>query len=292
MENVSIMAGTNSVEATRHYVCGGIASLCNVFVTFPINKIMFRQQIEGIRTLKAIKQIFYYEGLHLVYRGLLPPLIQRTLTVSLMFGTYNQTHNFIIDHSPVHLSLLVSHSLAASFAGCTEAVLMPFERAQCLLQAKNYNQRLSNTWHTFKVLHQSGFKEFYRGLSAVVIRNCLSNILFLGLREPIKEYLPTPKSHFGESLCSFISGAGLGMVLSTMFFPLNVVKNRMMTDTIGGEFLNISTTFRTIFNERNRKWRKMFRGVHINYTRAFISWGIINMVYDFLMKLGRLEKRY
>lgn len=245
---------------------------------------MFRQQIDGIRIRTAAKQVFYDEFFHL-YRGLLPPLIQRTLTVSLMFGSYVQAQQFITKHSPTPLPFIISHSMAASTAGCAEALLTPLERTQCLLQAKKYNKELTNTRHTFQVLRRSGFREFYRGLSAVVCRNCLSNILFLGLREPLKHKLPKPRSHFGESLNSFISGAGLGMSLSTLFFPLNVVKNRMMTERIGGEFLGIGTTFRIVFEERNRRWRKMFRGVHINYTRAFISWGIINMSYDYLTRL-------
>ena len=31
----------------------------------------------------------------------------------------------------------------------------------------------------------------------------------------------------------------------------------------------------------------MFRGVHVNYTRSFMSWGIINMAYGYLLQLLR-----
>ncbi len=49
----------------------------------------------------------------------------------------------------------------------------------------------------------------------------------------------------------------------------------------------IRETFVSNFEERNRRLTKIFRGIHINYTRAFISWGIINTTYESLKKLLR-----
>ena len=270
-------------DARIEYICGAGASFFNIFITFPINKVMFRQQLEGIRTRRALKQIIR-EGAGNVFRGVLPPLIQRTTTVSLMFGVYSQNIHCLHNHSPV-LPSLVSHCLAATGAGFAEAVLVPLERVQCLLQTKEYNQQLKNTHHAFRHIYRFGLLEYYRGLSAVLLRNSFSNIIFFGLKEPLKNSLPTPETQLRESFNAFISGAGLGMTLSTLFFPLNVVKNRMMTSKIGGEFDGIRDTFWKIFKERNYRWRKMFRGVHVNYTRAFISWGIINMTYELLKKL-------
>jgi len=42
---------------------------------------------------------------------------------------------------------------------------------------------------------------------------------------------------------------------------------------------------------RERGVRGMFRGVHVNYTRSFMSWGIINMTYGYLLRLLRTEAR-
>ena len=245
-------------------------------------RVMFRQQLEGIRIQRAVRQIVK-EGANNVFRGVLPPLIQRTLTVSLMFGTYSHNIQFLQRKIP-NLPYFFNHCLSAAGAGFTEAVLMPLERVQCLLQSKEYNKKLHNTQHAFRYIYRYGLAEYYRGLTAVLLRNSLSNILFLGLRIPLKNSLPTAQTQLGESFNAFVSGAGLGAFLSTTFFPLNVVKNRIMT-RLGGEFLTIGQTFYVIYEERNRRWRKMFRGVHINYTRAFISWGIINATYELLRKI-------
>lgn len=260
------------------YVCGAIASLFNVIVTFPINKVMFRQQVHGIRFFKACRQL-QKEGAMYIYRGLLPPLLQRTATVSLMFGTYTHYRHFLQDKLPHNHTIV--HILAAAGAGSTEALLVPFERIQVILQVRDYHDRFQNTYHAFRVVSSYGIRELYRGCSAILLRNGTSNVLFLGLREPIKGMLPQPQTNLGETLNAFISGAGLGAMLSTMFFPLNVIKSRMQS-RLGGHFPGIIETFYLIYAERQGKWRKMFRGVHINYTRSFISWGIINATYDFL----------
>lgn len=266
---------------SKEYVCGAIASLVNTSVTFPINKVMFRQQVQGIRLLHAVGQL-RMEGLPYLYRGLLPPLIQRTATVSLMFGTYAHYIRTLGDWSP-HMPGILSHCVAALGAGTTEAILAPFERVQVVLQMTDYHGDVHSTPHAFRIVARHGIPELYRGLSAVLLRNGPSNVLFLGLRDPLQKALPHSEGQVGQMLTAFISGAGLGATLSTAFFPLNVVRTRMQT-RIGGEFLSLQEALQQTLAERNGCWRKLFRGVHINYTRSFVSWGIINAVYEFLMR--------
>ncbi|XP_064381849.1 mitochondrial nicotinamide adenine dinucleotide transporter SLC25A51-like [Halichondria panicea] len=275
--------GVSDVQSyePNQYICGGVASVVNVMVTFPINKVMFRQQVHGIRLYKAIGQL-RLEGRVNMFRGLLPPLLQRTATVSLMFGTYSNFHRIIEETLP-SLPYLPSHILAAVGAGTTEAILTPFERIQVALQVTKHHDWLQNTFHATRVIGSYGVRELYRGFSIVLLRNGPSNCVFLGLRDPLQRSLPQWESEVGDTANAFLSGAGLGAVLSTAFFPLNVVKNRMMMD-VGGRFPGIWETLQVTLKERDYRWRKMFRGVHMNYTRSFLSWGIINAVYELLKK--------
>ena len=59
--------------------------------------------------------------------------------------------------------------------------------------------------------------------------------------------------------------------------------------TLGGEFTSFRSVFKSLLRERGV--RGMFRGVHVNYTRSFMSWGIINMTYGYLLRLLRTEAR-
>lgn len=263
------------------FICGGVASFVNVCVTFPINKVMFRQQVYGFRFFRALKQL-RKEGKANLYRGLLPPLLQRTASISLMFGTYHSYRDSLLRLSPSRTPYVAVHTLAALGAGTTEAILAPFERVQVVLQVKDFHERYQNTFHAFSdIASRGGVRELYRGTSAIVLRNGLSNVLFFGLRQPLMDSLPQAYYEPWVTFNAFVSGAGLGAFLSSIFFPLNVVKTRMQT-VVEGPHVGMLHTARVIFNERNRRLRKIYRGIHINYTRSFISWGIINAVYEFM----------
>merc|ERR1712059_197345 len=144
----------------------------------------------------------------------------------------------------------------------------PFERIQTLMLDQKYEGRFRNTPHAFSVLWTSyGPREFYRGLSAILLRNSLPDSLDrLSL------------------LADFLSGACLGAFISTVFYPLNTTKTHMQKH-LGGEFLSFRKVFYQLLKDRGP--RGMFRGVHVNYTRSFMSWDIINMSYSVLLDVLR-----
>lgn len=146
------------------------------------------------------------EGFHFLYRGILPPLCQKTISVSIMFGMYNhyqQVLNSMVPQWNTHLK----NSTAAAAAGLTEAVLAPFERVQMLLQDNHFNQRFRNTAHAFAELRQYGFREYYRGLTPILLRNSVSNALFFTLREEISHRMPSQDHWTGKLLSDFCCGA-------------------------------------------------------------------------------------
>ncbi|EHH29248.1 Mitochondrial carrier triple repeat protein 2 [Macaca mulatta] len=241
---------TNDGEM-KHYLCGCCAAFNNVAITYPIQKVLFRQQLYGIQTRDAILQL-RRDGFRNLYRGILPPLMQKTTTLSLMFGLYEDLSCLLHKHT--------------------------------LLQDHKHHDKFTNTYQVFKALKCYGIGEYYRGLVPILFRNGLSNVLFFGLRGPIKEHLPTattPSAHF---VSDFISGGLLGAMLGFLIFPINVVKTRIQSQ-IGGEFQSFRKVFQKIWLERDRKLINLFRGAHLNYHRSIISWGIINATYEFLLKV-------
>lgn len=80
------------------------------------------------------------EGVLNLYRGVGPPLIQRSVTLSLMFGTYG-TYRYLLEKYAKDVPLIGEPygqlCLAAFLAGSTEAFLCPFERIQMLLQVSS-----------------------------------------------------------------------------------------------------------------------------------------------------------
>ncbi|XP_034546844.1 solute carrier family 25 member 51 [Notolabrus celidotus] len=269
----------------KHYVCGSVAAFSNIMVTFPIQKVLFRQQLHGVLATEAVRQL-QRDGLRNLYRGLLPPLLQKSTTVAIMFGLYQDFSRVLLDYAGGSgVPELITRSFAAALAGTAEAILTPFERVQTLLQDHRHHGRFNNTAHTFRtLLTEHGIREWYRGLVPILLRNGPSNVLFFGLRGPIKEQLPEAKSRAGHMVNDFVCGGLLGAALGIMFYPLNVVKSRAQSQ-VGGAFQPCGQVLLTVWRERGSSVVMLFRGAHLNYHRSLLSWGIINATYELLLKL-------
>ncbi|XP_054168946.1 mitochondrial nicotinamide adenine dinucleotide transporter SLC25A51-like [Oppia nitens] len=274
----------------REFICGLMAAMVNINLTFPISKVIFRQMLYGVQIRSAIDQL-RVEGLRYLYRGIGPPLMARSCSASIMFGTFAE-YRKLLDTQYGKVLVPTTNArfcLAAMMAGSTEALLTPFERIQMLLQDNNFHKQYKNTLDAFLKLRQFGLHEYYRGLTAILCRNGPSNVLFFTLRGEVKQYLPVINSFEGHVWYSlfkdFISGACVGALISSIFYPINVIRTQMQTRPPGSPFVSIVRAFRDVYHERDRSIRKMFYGVHVNYSRAFISWGIINASYEVFRKL-------
>lgn len=267
------------VAPGREFFCGWGAAFINISLTFPINKIMFRQMLHGVSMWSALGQL-RGEGMFYLYRGILPPLFQKTVSVSVMFGMYDQYQRTLRCTVP-DLHPVLSNMSAAVMAGATEALLTPFERLQILMQDRRYHQRFANTWHAAREVRRHGLGEWYRGMVPILIRNGASNVLFFGLRERLKAAAPHDGSRYSSAAWDFACGALIGALISTIMYPLNVVKTHMQS-SVGGPYTGVLATTAELYEARGRSVRAMFRGVHVNYTRSLISWGIINSTYEML----------
>ena len=65
-----------------------------------------------------------------MYRGILPPLLQKSVSTARMFGTFEQYKRMLRERQ---MNMTQSVVMAAFLAGCTEAILTPFERIQTLM---------------------------------------------------------------------------------------------------------------------------------------------------------------
>lgn len=257
------------VRDWREFVSGFLAANINILVTYPIHKTTFRQVVHHISVPEALKQL-KQEGPLILYRGVFSPLALKCATTSIMFGTYSQYSRLIRENTPIQNQILLQ-ATAAVFAGWTEATLTPLERVQALMQDSKNHHRYKNTIDALKQLGRHyGFAEYYRGLTAVLWRNGPTNAIFFVARERLnvtESSLPR----------QFVTGACIGAFISTAFYPLNVVRTHMMI-VVGGPFVSVFKVFSSLFVERGMQG--MFKGVHINYTRSFLSWGIINVAYE------------
>jgi hypothetical protein len=209
------------------------------------------------------------------------PLLQKTFSLSIMFGT--NSHYLYLIQSFSKNDHWYHQPFASALAGSTEAILTPLERIQVLLQTPKYNHIIRNGYHGFILIYQHyGIIEYYRGLTLILIRNSISSMVFFACRKPIKSILPNPSSDFQHSIYDFISGGLLGAVLSTFIYPINVLKNIQQSE-LGGRYDRSINIFRSVYEERGNSMKKFYIGAKWNFVRSLISWGIINSTYEYYL---------
>ncbi|XP_026726339.1 solute carrier family 25 member 51 isoform X1 [Trichoplusia ni] len=264
----------------KEFVCGGGSAFCNILISYPLNKLIFRQMMHGVETTFALNQL-QKEGLGFLYRGMLPPLMQRSLSMSLMFGVYDECLQPILERK---VNPYVAKTFAGVVAGCVEATLMPFERLQTLLIHPKYHNKFRNTAHAAShIAKHYGIKEFYRGLVPILFRNGPSNAMFFVIRDEVRIRLPQQERAVYTGLQNFLAGATIGALLSTMFYPLNVIKIAMQCE-LGGPHRTVKYEFNYILRKRGSKFINFYHGAVLNISRAFLSWGIINASYEVFRK--------
>lgn len=169
--------------------------------------------LHGVNSHRAFIQL-RNEGILFLYRGILPPLCQKTLSLALMFGVYEEIRRPLTE---LGFNSYASKVIGAMVAGTTEAILMPFERIQTLLANQKFHSEYRNTMHAFKALRQFGIGEYYRGLTPILLRNGPSNVGFFILRDEVNQRLPKMDLEIERTLAEFICGAMIGVVLSSFF---------------------------------------------------------------------------
>uniref|UniRef100_M4B616 Mitochondrial Carrier (MC) Family n=1 Tax=Hyaloperonospora arabidopsidis (strain Emoy2) TaxID=559515 RepID=M4B616_HYAAE len=264
----------------REVFCGGTAAAINIVVTFPPNKVMFRQQLFGLNTWQAFDNV-RSEGWTMLYRGVKPPLVQAMVSKSIMFGLYNFYDDMLVQSFGERPGL---NLIAAAMAGTSEAVLAPFERAQTLLQTPKFNREIAGAYDAMVHVNKYGLREHYRGLSAILCRNGPGNILFFGLRGPLRQLFPIGETTAATMTNDFICGAMLGAIISTFTFPINVARTRMQS-VYGQPFIGPWEALQLTYQERGHSVRKLYRGVQVNFFRSLLSWGIINSTYEKLKSI-------
>jgi Mitochondrial carrier protein len=131
----------------REFLCGIGSAFINITLTYPLYKTIFRQMLHGVQIGTAFRQL-KQEGISFLYRGMFPPLAQKTLSLSLMFGVYDAIKRPSIEY--YHMNQYSAKCLAGMVAGTFEAVFMPFERVQTILADAAYHEKYKNTHHAFR----------------------------------------------------------------------------------------------------------------------------------------------
>ncbi|XP_067903096.1 solute carrier family 25 member 53-like [Heterodontus francisci] len=286
-QNSEDSVNSSVVASLKNCGIGAASSCLATFLTFPVHKTIFRQQIHGFIIRKAVTQLCQ-EGLIKFYRGILPPLLAKTIQGTLLFGTYDSLIG-IMSPEGTHL---YHRCIAGSLSGIIEAlVLTPFERVQNVLQDHRKDVKLPNIQSILKEFNSYSFKDklqlgYYRGFLPILLRNGTGSALYFSFKDPIKNSLLDKGIPSGIS--AFVSGSLNGMMVCFILYPLSVVIANMQSH-IGEEKMSLWNFISKFWVSRARSLLYIYRGGSLVILRSCITWGITTTIYE-LLKAPHPEK--
>lgn len=261
------------------YVYGGTSTLLPTLIFFPVYKTVFRQQIHNSPVHQAVKQL-YREGPRKLYRGVVPPLLMRTVNNTLLFGLQDTLLHLLSSQKVTSTATLPA--LAGLGAGFVEAaVLTPLERIQNVLQ-NNQNDRqlptMKSVLDKFKELRlHSGY---YRGFVPIAVRNAAGSALYFGLKGPMRDAVKD--QGLSPVLSSFISGTMTSMIVSLSLYPVSVLVANMQAQ-VDKDVKGVVASWRKLWQTRQQSLILLYRGGSLVIIRC-ITWGLITVMYDWQQK--------
>lgn len=269
----------SSMSHYHSYLHGGMSSLLTTLptlVVFPIYKTIFRQQIHNSSIRQAVAQL-KKEGLPKLYRGVVPPLLQRTLNGTVLFGVQGTFHHKLASQNVFPSSALPA--LAGLGTGVVEALfLTPIERIQNLLQNSQNDQKFPNLKSVLVELRKQKLASgFYRAFLPTAARNALGSMLYFGLKGPIYDAMHA--QGLPPLVASFASGTLASWPITFVVFPMSVLVANMQKN-LEGEVKGAMACWRILWGRRQQSVRQLYRGGSLVILRSCISWGVTTALYD------------
>lgn len=273
---------------TNPVLCGVGAGWINIFITFPINKFSFRQQVESTNPQKAwlnLKSYFSQNGsmrnIIYVYRGCSIPLVQKALANSIMYGVYSKARTNI-GNNYNSISPIATCALACLTAGSFEALTCtPLERCQAVLQDRRHDTKFGGLkdvvkWHFTRRSRIAAFRSLYAGGLLIIFRNTVTTFNYFQIRDWYKQRYGDNVSGAEHVLFGCLSGA-IGCTLS---YPINTIKNKIQTNLTRQ---SVQQTFAQTWTKNSDTFhRGFYYGWRVAVFRSALSWGIQNSVYELL----------
>ncbi|KAM4695693.1 solute carrier family 25 member 53 [Rhinophrynus dorsalis] len=265
------------------YFVGATSTFLTTVLTFPIYKTIFRQQLHTL-TIRAASQQLVSEGIVHLYRGLAPPLLGKTVQGTLLFGTQDHLQHLLSGRGQPGLW---HRCLSGLLSGGLEAVLLvPLERIQNILQDGRNNTRFPCAKSILQEFLSYSSRErlasgFYRGFTAILVRNSLGSALYLSLKEPLRDVLSIPG--IPAWVPSLGSGAVNGALTSLVLYPLCVLVTNMQAG-MGKELPPARKVAIAVWAQCGGRVSLLYRGASLIVLRSCITWGMTTLIHDALTR--------
>ncbi|KAK4529629.1 hypothetical protein CCYA_CCYA02G0486 [Cyanidiococcus yangmingshanensis] len=203
-------------------IAGAAAGIVADLVLFPLDTLKTRLQVQGARLGAKT-----FQG---IYRGVVPAVAASAPAAAAFFGTYDWLKRTLALTFPQGAPPLIHMFAAAGGDLAGSVVRVPFEVVKQNLQAGQYR---SSVVAVKAIVAKEGLRGLYRGWGSLIAREIPFDILEFPLYEAFKKIWSRRKGKSLDTWESALCGSAAGAIAAACTTPLDVVKTRLMTQSVG-----------------------------------------------------------
>lgn len=308
----------------KGFVAGVFSGIAKLTVGHPFDTVKVRLQTTGkgrfSGPLECVTQTIKNEGARGLYKGATPPLVGWMFMDSIMLGSLTVYRRLMAEHvfhasswtpgigegaglgfkallgdagsPPTYLPPL-GHGIAGIFAGATVSfIAAPVEHIKARLQiqyaADKSQRRYSGPIDCLrKIYTHHGVRGVYHGLGATIIFRGLF-FFWWGSYDMLSRWM-RQKTNMSAPAINFWAGGLSAQVFWLTSYPSDLVKQRIMTDPLGGGLGDGERRFPRWRNAaaavwKESGWRGYWRGFLPCFLRAFPANATALLVFEGVMR--------
>ncbi|EAW23808.1 putative mitochondrial carrier protein [Aspergillus fischeri NRRL 181] len=298
----------------KGFVAGVFSGIAKLSVGHPFDTVKVRLQTskEGHfkGPLDCVLQTVRKEGLSGLYKGATPPLVGWMVMDSVMLGSLTLYRRLLLENvfsKPAIRSLTpfasyqpdpktlpsFGHGIAGILAGTTVSfVAAPVEHIKARLQIQYAADKSKRMYSgpidcLKKLLRTHGIAGLYRGLCATILFRSFF-FFWWGSYDVLTRWMKN-NTAMSAPVINFWAGGISAQIFWLTSYPSDVVKQRLMTDPMGGalgdgerKFRRWKDAARAVYHERG--WRGYWRGFVPCFLRAFPANAMALVAFEGVMR--------
>ncbi|KAK0752547.1 carrier protein YMC2 [Schizothecium vesticola] len=285
----------------KGFVAGIFSGIAKLAVGHPFDTIKVRLQTTPPTRfsgpLSCLLSTLRHEGLAGLYKGATPPLVGWMFMDSIMLGSltvYRRLlHTHVFDDGDGRPLPTYGHGLAGVLAGATVSfVAAPVEHVKARLQVQYAADKSGRLYAgpvdcVRRVWRWHGVRGVYHGLGATMLFRSFF-FFWWGSYDVFSRWL-RGNTGWSAPVVNFWAGGLSAQVFWITSYPSDVVKQRVMTDPLGGglgdgvrRFPRWRDAARAVYVERG--WRGYWRGFLPCFLRAFPANAMALVAFEGVMR--------
>ena len=247
----------------RHRPATNIAASCFPAQTVSPAAATVPQSAQGVNSTTNRIITSGTTGIARLWRGVQTMAVGCAPAHALYFSSYEIVKNLFLNqqnkfgsnaphqiHQQHHLSPIGSAVAGATATFFHDIIMTPLDTVKQRLQLGHYEGMYNGFQH---ILQHEGYIGLYRSFSITLVTNIPYGMIMVSTNEFLKEIL-NPEGQFDLQTC-LLAGSGAGFTASALTTPLDRVKTRLQTQTLGS--VDIGTTAAPVGTTRTTKCGKV-----------------------------------